>query len=229
MSIGCPTRTEAVESGRVGQEIGNAELSRGRAEPDRPQRGGRREPPQAAGRSDVAAGRRPCPHDPPSAGLLAGHLSPMTGVRHIGMTTWETDRLPQKWLPALARMDHLCVPSAHNLRGAARCARAHSSRNGGSASLSRDAAAAAARAPRRACEIPRHRAGRHCVLHDQHLVSAQTSRGAHRRLRAQLPAGRPGCAHRQDQPRSPVRRSRVSGARPQRKPRGGGDHRPRRR
>jgi hypothetical protein len=43
------------------------------------------------------------------------HLSPMTGVRHIGVTTWETDRIPGKWLPALARMDHLCVPSEHNL------------------------------------------------------------------------------------------------------------------
>ena len=51
---------------------------------------------------------------------------------------------------------------------------------------------------------------------------------AHRRLRAQLHAGGPCRAHRQDQPRRPVRRSRVSGARPQRKPGRGGDHRPRR-
>lgn len=38
----------------------------------------------------------------------------MTGVRHVGMGTWETDTIVQKWVPALARMDHLCVPSAHN-------------------------------------------------------------------------------------------------------------------
>ena len=111
---------------------------------------------------------------------------------------------------------------------AARCANAPSGRNGGAACLSRNVAAAAARAPRGAGEIPRHRAGRHRVLHDQHLVPAETPCGAHRRFRAQLPAGGPGRTCRQDQPPGLVRRSRVPGQRPQRKPRGGGDHRPRR-
>ena len=32
----------------------------------------------------------------------------------IGMTVWETDRITPHWLPVLAQVDHLCVPSTHN-------------------------------------------------------------------------------------------------------------------
>jgi hypothetical protein len=75
-----PYPYRALESLRVGQEG----IGAGRGPSDRPrkvapQRGGRREPPLPVV-SNVAAGRRPCPHYPRCAGLLAAHLSPMTGV-----------------------------------------------------------------------------------------------------------------------------------------------------
>jgi glycosyltransferase involved in cell wall biosynthesis len=109
-----PYPYRAVESGRVGQAMGNAELERGRAD--------------LVARSVTGASSRLKPliertSRPVDARvriihLLPGywlqHLSPSTGMRHIGMATWETDRLTRKWLPAFARMDHLCVPSAHD-------------------------------------------------------------------------------------------------------------------
>jgi glycosyltransferase involved in cell wall biosynthesis len=109
-----PYPHRAIESGRVGQALGDAELNRGRAD--------------LIARSVTGAESRLMPlikatSRPVDARIRIIHLlppywlenlSPMTGVRHIGVTTWETDRLPRKWLPALARMDHLCVPSAHD-------------------------------------------------------------------------------------------------------------------
>jgi len=110
-----PYPYRAVESRRVGQPIGNAELSRGRASLIARSVAGAesRLKPLVEATSLPVDARVRIIHLLP--GYWLEHLSPMTGVRHIGMTTWETDRLPQTWLPALARMDHLCVPSAHNL------------------------------------------------------------------------------------------------------------------
>ena len=36
------------------------------------------------------------------------------GLEHIGMTVWETDRLPDEWLPALRTVQRLVVPCEHN-------------------------------------------------------------------------------------------------------------------
>jgi glycosyltransferase involved in cell wall biosynthesis len=104
----------AVESRRTGQAICDIELSRGRASLiDRSVAGAEsRLKPLIEATSRPVDARVRIIHLLP--GYWLGHLSPMKGVRHIGMMTWETDRLPQKWLPALARMDHLCVPSEHN-------------------------------------------------------------------------------------------------------------------
>jgi len=98
----------------VGQTIGAAELSRGRASLIARGVAGAesRLKPLIEATSLPVDARVRFVHLVP--GYWRQHLSPMTGVRHIGMTTWETDRLPRKWLPALARMDHICVPSAHN-------------------------------------------------------------------------------------------------------------------
>jgi glycosyltransferase involved in cell wall biosynthesis len=109
-----PYPYEAVESGRTGPEIGNAELSRGRAGLIARSVAGAesRLKPLVEATSRPVDARIRMIHLLP--GYWLGHINPRTGVRHIGVTTWETDRLPQKWLPALARMDHLCVPSEHN-------------------------------------------------------------------------------------------------------------------
>jgi glycosyltransferase involved in cell wall biosynthesis len=99
---------------RVGQPFGAAELSRGRA--SLIARGlasaDSRLKPLVEATSLPVDARVRILHLVP--GYWPGHLSPVTGVRHIGVCTWETDRLPLKWLPDLARMDHLCVPSEHN-------------------------------------------------------------------------------------------------------------------
>ena len=109
-----PYPGDAIGSGRVGEGIGDAELSRGRA--GLIARG-------AAGADSrlkplVEATSRPVDARVRIIHLVPGywleHLSPATGMRHIGMGTWETDTIIQKWIPSLARMDHLCVPSAHN-------------------------------------------------------------------------------------------------------------------
>jgi hypothetical protein len=104
----------AVELRRTGKAIGDVELSRGRASLiDRSVAGAEsRLKPLIEATSRPVDARVRIIHLLP--GYWLGHLSPKKGVRHIGMMTWETDRLPQKWLPALARMDHLCVPSEHN-------------------------------------------------------------------------------------------------------------------
>jgi glycosyltransferase involved in cell wall biosynthesis len=109
-----PYPYRAVELVRVGQTIGAAELSRGRASLIARGVAGAesRLKPLIEATSVPVDARVRIVHLVP--GYWRQHLSPMTGVRHIGMTTWETDRLPRKWLPALARMDHICVPSAHN-------------------------------------------------------------------------------------------------------------------
>jgi len=112
-----PFPFDAIVSARLGNAIGAAELSRGRA--------------SLIGRSLTGAESRLKPlveatslpvdarvrivHLVP--GYWRGHLSSMAGARHIGVCTWETDRIPLKWLPDLARMDHLCVPSEHNRAG----------------------------------------------------------------------------------------------------------------
>jgi glycosyltransferase involved in cell wall biosynthesis len=104
----------AIESGRFGQRNGNVELSRGRASLIARSVTGaesRLQPLVEATSRPVDARVRIIHLLPP---YWPQHLSPMTGVRHVGVTTWETDRLPRKWLPALARMDHLCVPSTHD-------------------------------------------------------------------------------------------------------------------
>ncbi len=109
-----PYPYSAVESGRFGQTNRNVELSRGRASLIARGVAGaesRLKPLVEATSRPVDARVRIIHLLPP---YWPEHLSPMTGVRHVGMTTWETDRLPQKWLPALARMDHVCVPSAHD-------------------------------------------------------------------------------------------------------------------
>lgn len=36
------------------------------------------------------------------------------GLTHVGMTVWETDRLPADWLPALRGVQRLVVPCQHN-------------------------------------------------------------------------------------------------------------------
>ena len=116
-----PYPYDALASGRVGHGIGDIDLSRGRAGLIARSVAGA----ESRLRPLVEATSRPVDarvriiHVVP--GYWRRHLSPMTGVRHIGVATWETDRLIRKWLPDLARMDHLCVPSEHN-RAALRAA-----------------------------------------------------------------------------------------------------------
>jgi glycosyltransferase involved in cell wall biosynthesis len=110
-----PYPYQAVESAREGQAIADVELNRGRASLIARSVAGA----QTRLRPLVEATSRPVDARVRIIHLVPGfwrrHLSPMTGVRHVGVATWETDRLVQKWLPDLARMDHICVPSAHNL------------------------------------------------------------------------------------------------------------------
>jgi len=42
------------------------------------------------------------------------HLVSRKDVRHVGMTAWETDRLPDAWLPNIVQMDHIFVPCVQN-------------------------------------------------------------------------------------------------------------------
>ena len=205
MSIGCPTRTTPSGPAASEQGIGSAELSRGRASLIARSVAGA----DSRLKPLVEATSRPVDARVRIIHLLPGywleHLSPTTGVRHVGMAPGRPTRLPQKWLPALARMDHLCVPSAHNRGGAARRAGAPSGRNSGPASLSRDAAAAAARAPRRAREIPRHPVRTTpCSTRSTPGPRANALRRSSTASCA-ASAGGPRRAHRQDQPRSPVR------------------------
>jgi len=109
-----PYPYHALESLRLGQVIGGVALGRGRASLIARSVAGadNRLKPLVEATSRPVDARVRIIHVVP--GYWSRHLSPMTGVRHIGLFTWETDRLPRKWLPDLARMDHLCVPSAHN-------------------------------------------------------------------------------------------------------------------
>ena len=109
-----PYPGDAIGPGRAGEGIRDADLGRGRA--SLIARG-------VAGADSrlkplVEATSRPVDARIRIIHLVPGHwlehLSPKTGVRHIGFGTWETDRIIQRWVPALARMDHLCVPSTHN-------------------------------------------------------------------------------------------------------------------
>jgi glycosyltransferase involved in cell wall biosynthesis len=110
-----PYPFDAIASGRVGYAIGNADVSRGRASLIARSVAGS----ESRLRSLVEATSRPVDARIRIIHLVPGYwrrrLSTMTGVRHIGIATWETDKLTRKWLPDLASMDHLVVPSAHNL------------------------------------------------------------------------------------------------------------------
>ena len=110
-----PYPYRALESLRMGQGIGDVELRRGRADLIARSVAGAesRLKPLIEATSRPVDARVRIIHVVP--GYWRRHLSPMTGVRHIGIFTWETDRIPSKWLPDLARMDHLIVPSVHNL------------------------------------------------------------------------------------------------------------------
>ena len=109
-----PYPGDAIGSGRVGEGIGSAELSRGRASLIARSVAGA----DSRLKPLVEATSRPVDAIVRIIHLVPGywleHLNPTIGVRHVGIGTWETDTLIRKWVPALARMDHLCVPSAHN-------------------------------------------------------------------------------------------------------------------
>ena len=109
-----PYPGDAIGSGRVGDGIGDAELSRGRASLIARSVAGAdsRLKPLVEATSRPVDARIRIIHLVPGHWLQ--HLSPVRGVRHVGIGTWETDAIIQRWVPALARMDHLCVPSAHN-------------------------------------------------------------------------------------------------------------------
>jgi glycosyltransferase involved in cell wall biosynthesis len=105
---------DAIGSGRVGAGIGDAELTRGRASLIARSIAGA----DSGLKPLVEATSRPVRARIRIIHLVPGywleHLNPMKEVRHIGIGTWETDRIIERWVPSLARMDHLCVPSAHN-------------------------------------------------------------------------------------------------------------------
>jgi glycosyltransferase involved in cell wall biosynthesis len=109
-----PYPGDAIGSGRVGDGIGDAELSRGRANLIARSIAGA----DSGLKPLIEATSRPVDARIRIIHLVPGHwlehLSPMKGVRHIGIGTWETDTIVRRWVPSLARMDHLCVPSAHN-------------------------------------------------------------------------------------------------------------------
>lgn len=109
-----PYPGDSIGSGRVGDGIGDAELSRGRASLIARSVAGAdsRLKPLVEATSRPVDARIRIIHLVPGHWLQ--HLSPVRGVRHVGIGTWETDAIIQRWVPALARMDHLCVPSAHN-------------------------------------------------------------------------------------------------------------------
>ena len=166
---------------------------------------------------------RPRPHYPRCAGLLAAAFE-HDGVRHIGILTGKPPD-PFKMAPRLARMDHLIVPSVHNLAALAK-AGAFRLQHWRRISVARRCSRRP-RAPCRAGEIPRHPSGRHrCSTQS---TPGPRANGWRRSLTALCAFGRgPGCA-RVKTSREVVRRPAVSGARSQREPHGGGDHRPRRR
>jgi hypothetical protein len=109
-----PYPGDTIGSGRVGEEIGGADLSRGRASLIARSIAGA----DSRLKPLVEATSRPVDASVRIIHLVPGHwlehLNPTIGVRHVGIGTWETDTLIRKWVPSLARMDHLCVPSAHN-------------------------------------------------------------------------------------------------------------------
>ncbi len=120
VEAGCPVHwqpftNDAVCAGRVGPAHAALETERGRA--------------ALVGRGATDAGNElaalvaatATPVDPalrivhllPS--FWSMHRNPDPGVRHVGMTVWETDRITPKWLPELARMEQLWVPCTHNV------------------------------------------------------------------------------------------------------------------
>ena len=223
-----PYPGDAIGSGRVGDGIGDAELSRGRAGLIARSVAGA----DSGLKPLIEATSRPVDARVRIIHLVPGywleHLSPVAGARHIGIGTWETDTIIRRWVPSLARMDHLCVPSAHNeavLRAAP------------------ERLPAATVVPHLCRETlrpppPARLAGltKYLGIRPDDTVFYTINAWAPRKRLAQLIDGfvrsftqeDNGRARRQDQPRNPVRRAGVSGQRPQRKPRRGGDHRPRR-
>ena len=109
-----PYLNDALWNGRIGPAHDVAELSRGRAAL------------MARGQSASGNGLTAlveATSRPVAPELRILHMLPLfwpmnmalaPGVAHAGMTVWETDRLPAKWLPALGAVSHLMVPSEHN-------------------------------------------------------------------------------------------------------------------
>ena len=111
-----PFSNEALWTGRFGPLHATAELARGRA--------ALRLRGQAGSRNDLAALVDATQH-PLTPDLRILHVIPpywpafrqqAPAVPHIGMTAWESDAIAADWLPMLAAVDHLIVPSAHNVR-----------------------------------------------------------------------------------------------------------------
>ncbi|MFO1027527.1 MAG: hypothetical protein U1E70_20305 [Acetobacteraceae bacterium] len=109
-----PFLNDALWTGRFGSAQAGAELARGRA--------ALRLRGQAGQQNDLAclvdATERPV-----SADLRILHVIPhywtafrnqAPNVPHIGITAWESDSIATAWLPMLASVDHLIVPSTHN-------------------------------------------------------------------------------------------------------------------